>query len=97
MKNSDQSKKSFQLSGKSPSDFQRYARGNEELRCADIAYSLGESDMRFILARRHQLGMQAIEDAYAVVKDYVRNGKCHDRRRLFNFLLTKKLAERRIK
>lgn len=82
----------FQLSEKRPSEYP--IKSNDDAMCVDIAISLEEPDMRFILARRSQLGMQPIYDAYAVVKDYVRSGKCRDKRCLFNFLLTQKLKEK---
>lgn len=86
------SKNRFLLSEKHPSEYP--ISSNDDAACVDIASALGESDMRFILARRHQLGMQAISEAYAVVKDEVRKGKCQSPRKLFNFLLTKKLKEK---
>ena len=82
----------FQESEKHPSEYP--INDNDDAHCVDIALALGESDMRFILARRHQLGMQAIAEAYAVVKDEIRKGKCRSPRRLFNALLTKKLNEK---
>lgn len=96
MKNNEQSKNRFPLSEKSPSDFQQYARSNEELRCADIAAQLGEPNMRFYLARLHQFGgdVYPFEEVYAIVKDEIRNGNCKTPRNLFNFLLTKKLKEK---
>lgn len=82
----------FQLSEKRPNEYP--IKNNEDAVCVDIATALGESDMRYILARRHQLGMQVIEDAYAIVKDCIRNNKCRNPRKLFNFLLTKELRNR---
>lgn len=66
---------------------------NEDAECVDIALALGELNMRFILARRHQLGMLAISGAYSVVKDEVRKGKCRSPAKLFNFLLTQELKK----
>ncbi|HEY4505758.1 MAG TPA: hypothetical protein VJG67_03640 [Candidatus Paceibacterota bacterium] len=86
------SKNRFPLSEKRPSEYP--IGSNDDDVCVDIASALGESDMRFILARRHQLGMQAINEAYATVKDEMRKGKCQSPGRLFNFLLTKKLEEK---
>lgn len=96
MKNYKESKNRFPLSEKSPSDFQQYARSNGELRCADIAAELGEPTMRFYLARLHQFGgdVYPFEEAFAIVKDKMRAGTCDNPRRLFNFLLTKKLKEK---
>lgn len=92
MKNFEESKNRFQLSEKHPSEYP--VESNEDALCVEIATALEESDMRYILARRHQLGMRAITDAYDVVKDYIRNGKCRNPRKLFNFLLTKELKDR---
>lgn len=92
MKNNEQSNSRFQLSESRPSEYP--INSNEDAICVDIAAALGESNMRFILARRHQLGMQAVNDAYSVVKDEIRKGTCHNPRRLFNFLLTQKLEEK---
>ncbi|OGY39953.1 MAG: hypothetical protein A2418_02190 [Candidatus Brennerbacteria bacterium RIFOXYC1_FULL_41_11] len=92
MKNNEQSNSRFQLSGRHPSEYP--LSSNDDAMCVDIANALGESNMRFILARRHQLGMQAISDAYAVIKDEIRKGTCRNPRRLFNFLLTQKLEEK---
>lgn len=91
MKNNEQSNSRFQLSGKNPSEYP--VDSNEDAVCVDIATALGEPNMRYILARRHQLGIQAINDAYAIVKDELRKGTCRNPRRLFNFLLTQKLKK----
>ncbi|HEY4505798.1 MAG TPA: hypothetical protein VJG67_03865 [Candidatus Paceibacterota bacterium] len=93
MKKYVKSQNRFLLSEKHPSEYP--IKSNEDVICVDIASALGESDMRFILARRHQLGIGAIEDTYAVVKDEMRKGKCENPRRLFNFLLTQKLKEKK--
>jgi len=87
------SKNRFPLSEKHPSEYP--INSNDDAHCVDIALALGESDMRYILARRQQLGMQAISEAYAVVKDEIRKGKCKSPSRLFNFLLTKELERRK--
>jgi len=92
MKNFEESKNRFQLSEKHPSEYP--INNNDDAVCVDIATALEESDMRYILARRHQLGMQAIKDAHAVVRDCIRNDKCRNPRKLFNFLLTKELEDR---
>jgi hypothetical protein len=81
----------FPLSEKHPSEYP--INSNEDAECVDIALALGESDMRYILARRQQLGMSAIRDVYATVKDEMRKGKCRSPARLFNALLTNKLNE----
>ena len=86
------SKNRFLLSEKHPSEYP--ISSNEDAACVDIASALGESDMRFILARRHQLGMQAIYDAHAVVKDTMRRGTCRNPRGLFNYLLTQEWKKR---
>lgn len=95
MENHEESQNRFQLSERSPSEYQRHARSNAEYICAEIAHALGESDMRFILARLHQFNgnVHPIEQAYSVVKDEVRRGKCRDARKLFNYLTSKKLRE----
>lgn len=92
MKNNAQSKNRFPLSEKRPSEYP--INSNEDAACVDIAKALGESNMRFILARLHQLGMQAISEAYAVVKEELRKGTCRNPRALFNYLLTKEWRER---
>lgn len=92
MKNYEQSNSRFQLSGKHPSEYP--LNSNDDAMCVDIATALGESNMRFILARRHQLGMQAISDAYAAVKDSIRKGQCRNPRKLFNSILTRKFEEK---
>lgn len=91
MKNNEKSSSRFQLSGKHPSEYP--IDSNEDAICVDIATAIGESNMRYILARRHQLGIQAINDAYAIVKDEIRKGTCRNPRRLFNYLLTKQFKE----
>ncbi len=83
----------FQISERHPSEYP--INNNEDAHCVDIALALGESDMRYILARRQQLGMQAISEAYSVVKDEIRKGKCQSPGRLFNYLLTQKLEEKK--
>lgn len=88
-----QSQNRFQLSEKSPSEYP--INSNEDALCVDIALALGESDMRYILARRQQLGIQAVSEAYAVVKDEMRKGKCKSPGKLFNFLLTKKMTDKK--
>ncbi len=98
MKNYSKSQSRFLLSEKHPSEYPlNDDSSNDDAMCVDIALAIGESNMRFILARRHQLGMQSIHEAYAVVKDYARNGKCQNKRRLFNFLLTQKLKEKSVR
>ncbi|OHA87358.1 MAG: hypothetical protein A2644_03995 [Candidatus Zambryskibacteria bacterium RIFCSPHIGHO2_01_FULL_39_63] len=93
MENYEESQNRFLLSERSPSEYQRHARSNAEYICAQIADALGESDMRFILARLHQFkgNVHPIEQAYSVVKDEVRRGKCRNPRALFNHLVTKEL------
>lgn len=95
MKNYEESQSRFQLSGMPPSEYRSHARGDAEYRCAEIAFALGEPDMRFILARLHQFdgNMHPLDEAYSVVKDAVRRGKCRNPRKLFNFLTSKKLQE----
>jgi hypothetical protein len=92
MKNLNESKNRFLLSEKRPREYP--IGSNDDAVCVDIASALGELDMRFILARRYQLGMQAINDAYAVVKDTMRRGTCRNPRGLFNHLLTQELKKR---
>lgn len=92
MKKDEKSNNRFQLSGRHPSEYP--IGSNEDAICVDIAIALGETNMRYILARRHQLGMQAVSDAYAIVKDEMRKGTCRNPRRLFNYLLTQKLNEK---
>ncbi|MEN9582547.1 MAG: hypothetical protein RL641_501, partial [Candidatus Parcubacteria bacterium] len=46
-----------------------------------------------ILARRHQLGMQALNEAYSAVKDAINRGGCRNPRAYYNSILTKKLNE----
>lgn len=91
MDNFEESKNRFQLSERKPREYP--VRSNEDAVCVDIADALGESDMRYILARKHQLGISAVELAYSVVKDEMRKGNCRNPRRLFNFLLTKELRK----
>lgn len=93
MKNSRESKSRFPLSELRPSEYPIETR--EDAACVDIALALGESDMRFILARKHQLGLRAIELAYSAVKDAMRRGKCHSPRGLFNFILTQRFNEKK--
>ncbi len=92
MKNYEQSNNRFQLSGRHPSEYP--IGSNEDAICVDIAKALGEPSMRYILARRHQLGIGEIEAAYAIVKDEMRKGTCRNPRKLFNALLTKKWHEK---
>jgi len=92
MKNYEESKNRFHLSEKHPNEYP--VESNDDAMCVEIAAALGESNMRYILARRHQLGMQAIHDAYAAVKDSMRKGQCRSPRKLFNSILTRKLAEK---
>jgi len=96
MKNYEESQNRFPLSEKHPSEYQRLARSNAEFICAEIATALGESNMKFILARLHQFkgDVHPIEQAYSVVKDEMRRGKCRNPRALFNHLVTKELEKR---
>lgn len=95
MKKYEESQNRFPLSELSPSEYRSRARGEAEFRCAEIAIALGETDMRFMLARLHQFGgsMHPLDEAYSIVKDAVRRGKCRDPRKLFNYLTSKKLRE----
>jgi hypothetical protein len=96
MKKYEESQNRFPLSEKHPSEYQRHARNNAEYICAEIAIALGESNMKFILARLHQFkgNVHPIERAYSVVKDEMRRGKCRNPRALFNHLVTKELKKR---
>lgn len=95
MRESEESKNRFPLSGLSPNEYRRRASSEAEFRCAEIALALGETDMRFMLARLHQFdgNMHPLDEAYSIVKDTARRGKCRDPRKLFNFLTSKKLKE----
>ena len=87
MKNFKESRSRFPLSEKHPSE---YPIGNtEDAICVDIALALQEPNMKFILARRYQLGsISKIQDVFAVVKDAIHKGTCRNPRGLFNYLLT---------
>src|SRR3989344_9608890 len=93
MKKHEESKNRFPLSELHPSEYP--IDGKDDAVCVDIALAIGESDMRFILARRHQLGLYEIELAYSAVKDAMRRGKCRNPRGLFNFILTQRLEEKK--
>lgn len=92
MKSIKEPRSRFPLSSKPPSQYP--IQSNEDAVCVDIANKLGESDMRYVLARRHQLGIRALEEAFAIVKEEVRKGTCRNPSRLFNFLLTQKFREK---
>ncbi len=92
MTNNEQSSSRFQLSGRHPGEYP--ISSNEDAICVDIATVLGESNMRYILARRHQFGgISEIEAAFAIVKDEMRKVTCRNPRRLFNYLLTQQIKE----
>ena len=93
MKNNTEAKTRFPLSGKHPKEYP--ISSNEDVICVDVADALGESDMRFILARRHQFGgIREIQDAFAIVKNEIRKGNCRNPGALFNSLLTQELRKR---
>lgn len=92
MNKNEKSNNRFQLSERHPSEYP--VNSNEDAICVDIATALGEPSMRYILARRYQLGISEIEAAYAIVKDQIHRGACRNPRRLFNSLLTKKWHEK---
>ncbi len=93
MKKSEESNNRFPLSELRPSEYP--IDGHDDAVCVDIALAIGESDMRFILARRHQLGLYEIELAYSAVKDAMRRGKCRSPRGLFNHILTQRLEAKK--
>ena len=92
MKNSKESKSRFPLSGKHPTEYP--INSHEDAICVDIAIALQESNMKFILVRRHQLGgIYEIEVIFSIVKDMMHRGTCRNPRKLFNCLLTKELKK----
>lgn len=95
MTNYEESQNRYPLSRLSPSEYLRRASSASEHRCAEIALYLGESDMRYILARLYQFGgdMHLIDETYSEVKDAANRGKCRDKRKLFNHILTRKLKD----
>ena len=93
MKKPHESKNRFPLSDLSPNEYP--IGSNDDALCVDIALALGEANMRFILARRHQVGMAAINSCYATVKEYQLKGTCRSPAKLFNALLTKEVVKRK--
>jgi len=96
MENSNESKSRFPLSEMHPTQYP--IDSHEDMICVDIAIALQESNMKYILARRHQFGgTYEIETTFSIVKDMMHRGTCRNPRKLFNSLLTKELKKYREK
>jgi hypothetical protein len=79
----------FHRSEARPCDF--VPTNHAEFVCQNIALRLGEKDMRFVLARLHQLNgnLYPLELAFSAVKEQMRAGKARNPRGLFNHLVSK--------
>ena len=64
--------------------------------CQNIALTLGEKDMRYILAQLYKFrgNPYPLEVVFSTVKDQIRLRKAKNPRALFNFLVSKALTEK---